>query len=278
MLSIIISSYQSQLFTSLQTNIAETCGIPYEIIKIDNPGLMGICQAYNIGGEKAQYSNLLFIHEDILFIDTNWGPKLLRNLELPNCGVIGVAGGDYYSYIPSSWSHRGHNSINIIQVVDKSFEQHNNSFTKNNSSQIVKGIDGVFLACKKDIFEKFRFNEKITGYHGYDLIFSLSVAKKYSNYIIDEILIRHFSSGNRSKDWFNSILQVREIIGQFPNQKIDKKVEMDAFYRLIFNLKNYEVARGRPILIALKYINLKKFGLITTLKMTYLLHHLINRK
>ncbi|HBR11511.1 MAG TPA: hypothetical protein DD740_04740 [Chryseobacterium sp.] len=73
MLSIIISSYQPDYFAALEKNIAETCGIPYEIVKIDNPGVMGICEAYNKGAALAQYENLLFLHEDVEFETKDWG-------------------------------------------------------------------------------------------------------------------------------------------------------------------------------------------------------------
>lgn len=43
MVSIIISSYQEKFYSALEINIAKTIGIPYEIIKIDNLNLMGIC-------------------------------------------------------------------------------------------------------------------------------------------------------------------------------------------------------------------------------------------
>lgn len=72
-ISIIISSYQPNYFLALEKNIAETIGIPYEIIKIDNPNTMGICEAYNKGASKAQFENLLFIYEDILFQTKYWG-------------------------------------------------------------------------------------------------------------------------------------------------------------------------------------------------------------
>lgn len=62
MLSIIISSYQPQFYSALEKNIAETIGIPYEIIKIDNPNLMGICEAYNKGASLSKYDYLLFVH------------------------------------------------------------------------------------------------------------------------------------------------------------------------------------------------------------------------
>ena len=55
MLSIIISSYQDKFYSALEQNIAETIGIPHEIIKIDNPNLMGICEAYNKGALLSKY-------------------------------------------------------------------------------------------------------------------------------------------------------------------------------------------------------------------------------
>ena len=71
MLSIIISSYQPHYYTALEKNIAATCGVEYELIKIDNPGLMGLCQAYNKGAEKAKYEYLLFLHEDVNVLTVN---------------------------------------------------------------------------------------------------------------------------------------------------------------------------------------------------------------
>ena len=106
MLSIIISSYQPHYYIALEKNIADTIGIPYEIIKIDNPRIMGICEAYNRGAEKAQYDFLLFLHEDVLFETQDWGKELIELLNLENCGAIGVAGTDYYGYVPYQWANR----------------------------------------------------------------------------------------------------------------------------------------------------------------------------
>lgn len=275
MLSIIISSYQPNFFSKLKSNIEETCGIPYEIIKIHNPGLMGICQAYNLGAKQAKFKYLLFIHEDILFVHNEWGEKLVKNLQMPNCGVVGIAGGSYYSYIPASWSNKGYNSVNFIQVTDSQIEQFHSNFSQETECRSVKGIDGVLLACKKNIFEEFKFNVDITGYHGYDLIFSLNIAKKYTNYITNEILIKHFSSGNFSKEWFENILKVREMIGVFHDQKTNKKIERENFYKLIFYLKKFEYNRKDSFKIAIKYLNIKKLGIINSVKMFYQLKHLL---
>lgn len=271
MLSIIVSSYQSHFFSALETNIARTCVVPYEIIKIENPGLMGICEAYNKGGEKAKYENILFLHEDVIFCDKNWGNQLIQILNLPNCGVVGVAGGLYYSHVPSSWWNSHQKYLHFIQS-DKLGNDHFNNrvgFQEQKSLMPAKGLDGVFLACKKKVFEDIRFDENIGGYHGYDLIFSLNAAKKYKNYVTDKILIQHFSNGSLSKDWFDSILKVKRIVGNFPHQKVLRDVEMENYYKLIFSLKKFGYSKKEALTVALKYINPRIHGFSNTAKMLY---------
>ena len=117
MLSIRISSYQPQFYSALEKNIAETIGIPYEIIKIDNPNLMGICEAYNKGASLSKYDYLLFVHEDVIFHTKEWGQKLINHLKLENVGVIGVAGSNYVPIAPIGWylPDNSYNFLNYIQ-------------------------------------------------------------------------------------------------------------------------------------------------------------------
>lgn len=277
MLSIIISSYQPDYFSAIEKNIAETIGIPYEIIKIENPGKMGLCKAYNLGAEKAQYDFLLFLHEDVTFETKNWGIKLVKILETPNCGVIGVAGSDYYGYVPTSWWNKGYNKLHFIQADSNSSQKIVNlraNFSQNNTLEKVKALDGVFLACTKKIYLQFPFDENVDGYHGYDLVFSLKIAKHHQNYVSDRILLTHYSKGELNKNWLINILKVREIIGVFQNQKINQKLEKDNFDRLMILLKNLNFDRKESIKIILKYLNPRVIGLKNILKIINQLKYL----
>lgn len=265
MLSIIISSYQPDYYNALEKNIAETCGIEYQIVKIHNPSLMGICEAYNLGAKEAIYDNLLFIHEDILFSDTDWGNRLVKVLQEPGCGVVGVAGGNYYSYVPGSWWNRGYSKLYFIQVDQDNNECFNNNISERIKSE-VKSLDGVFLACTRKVYDEVQFDEKIDGYHGYDLIFSLKAAKKYKNYVTNQVLIKHFSQGTLSKEWLLNIIKVREIIGTFPDQNLDHQLEIANFYKLLIHLKNLKFNYKESLKISLKYLNPNKLGFINTLK------------
>ena len=53
MISIIVSSYRSEMFNALSSNIDRTIGNTiYEIIQVWNPNTMSIAQAYNKGAKE----------------------------------------------------------------------------------------------------------------------------------------------------------------------------------------------------------------------------------
>ncbi|MGZ5284050.1 MAG: glycosyltransferase [Kaistella sp.] len=238
MISIIISSYQPEYFAALENNIAATVGVPYEIIKIDNRGLMGVCRAYNTGAKQAKFENLLFIHEDILFHTHNWGEKLINHLQDPETGIIGVAGSDYVPMAPSGWYVKGHSYLHLLQNSKNRSQPELINATHRNK-QSVFALDGVFLAMQKAKFEAFRFDEEIAGFHAYDLDISLRFAKKYKNYVIGDILIEHFSNGNPDKAFFEENILVRKKCGSDFQLIQDSKIEMLCFKEFLYNYYRY---------------------------------------
>lgn len=238
MLSIIISSYQKEFYSALEKNIAETCGITYEIVKIENPGLMGISEAYNKGARRAKYAYLLFIHEDIQFKTQGWGDKLLLHFKLNNLGLIGVAGGEYVPTAPCGWfTSMKYASINICQRYRNGEKKIFKTF--NEKSKKVLSIDGVFISIKKSLFLNYKFDENLSGFHGYDTELSLRVAQKHQNFVISDILIEHFSPGNPDKDWVDANIYIRKKLGSDYNKIIDKDIEYDKFMSLVIQYLNY---------------------------------------
>ncbi len=159
MISIIVSSYKEFYYTQFAESVNNTIGVPFEIIRIQNPGRYSITQAYNMGAGRANYEVLCFMHEDIKFHTKNWGDKLINHFnEFPDLGLIGVAGSTHKTALPTGWLHHDTNAnkINIIQ-------NHNNGriinfFTKTDSNiDYVKTLDGVFLSTKKDVWEEILF-------------------------------------------------------------------------------------------------------------------------
>lgn len=264
MLSIIISSYNENYFNQLENNIKETIGqdILYEIIKIENHNKYSINQAYNLGANKSSYQSLLFIHEDLLFLTKDWGEKLLELLLKEDIGCIGLAGENYESYFPSYWYSNPDKKAHIIQEIDNGEIFMNKvNFRKDRKIEEIVSIDGVFIACKKEVFEKNKFDESLKGFHGYDYDFSVRISRKYQNYVTSEILIKHYSSGSFTNDWLENVLKVRKKNGFYPKfQKINKDLELQKAYNLIllFNRFNYSKLKSFKILI--NYINPQAIG------------------
>ena len=210
MLSIIICSVNAGNLAKVSQNIEETVGVPFEIIAFDNSkSKKGICRVYNDGAKKANYEMLCFVHEDVSFSTNNWGKIISRHLADKQTGLLGLAGGDSKSRVPSSWSIPViNNEINIFQhYKDKSKEPRHiiESSTGDSARKKVVALDGVFLCTRKEIFNEFQFDEQtLTGFHGYDIDFSLQVNSKYNNYVIFDMILHHFSDGTPDRKWVES--------------------------------------------------------------------------
>ena len=257
MLSIIISSYQPDYFSALEKNIAETCGIPYEIIKIDNPGLMAIFEADNKGAEKAIYDNLLFLHEDVEFETRDWGSILIDYFKNTKTGVVGVAGNNYIPNCPFAWWDSFENNIvHINQYLGQKF--YRGSSIEHDKK--VYCLDGVFLACTKKVYGEFLFDERINGFHGYDLNFSARVSGKYENWVTSKIMIRHYSGGTADKEWFLNMIKYRKTFTKPNSQKIDKKKEAFFFSKYMDYLDAFQFSKTEKRKYLRPYISPKFIG------------------
>ncbi len=212
MVSIIICSVNPDYLDALTKNIEQTIGLPYQIIAIDNAiNRFGICKVYNIGAKKAIYNTLCFVHEDVAFATQNWGNIITQHLKDKKVGLIGLAGGDAKSIVPSSWSIPVvSNQINIFQhFKDKSKTAKHIVETNvpNTLKQQVVALDGVFLCTRKNVFDKFKFDEQtFKGFHGYDIDYSLQVNTQYQVFVIFNLVLHHFSEGSPDSKWVYSAI------------------------------------------------------------------------
>jgi hypothetical protein len=211
MISLIVCSVNPALVEQLRANVIETIGVPHELIVIDNRNTGdGICKAYNKGGKMAKYPVLCFLHEDVRFETKHWGSKIIAHLNNPDIGMVGFAGGDAKPLVPASWSSCFRsNQINIIQhfkLPGKSAERLLvTDIEPPTISRPVVALDGLFLATKKKIFESFPFDEHLlTGFHGYDIDFSLQVGRHYKMLVVFDIVVHHLSDGSLNTDWVDS--------------------------------------------------------------------------
>lgn len=219
MISVVICSANGDHFHNVEKNIISTIGVNHEIIKVDNTARdKSIAQAYNYGASLAQYDILCFLHEDVEFNTLNWGKRLLAHFEnLTNVGLIGVAGTIFKSRMSSGWWETEKNwpdikRVNLIQHYQQGrpaaalFNNPNNEA----ASEVV-AIDGVFMATTKAIWQHNQLDENvIKGFHAYDLDFSFQIGRQYKVYVIYDVLLTHFSSGNTNLSWMMDTLRVHK--------------------------------------------------------------------
>lgn len=252
MLSIITSSYNPSYYVHFERNIERTCGVVYEIIKIENPGIMGLCEAYNLGGSKANYDKLLFIHEDVEFTTKNWGQILCDTLKNDNIGVVGVAGSNYVTHPPNPfWVLPNNIFLNLIQYDGENLIRE----YKIDKDEQVFSLDGVFLAVRKDVFEEFRFNPHLSGFHGYDLDFSVRVSSKYHNLVTSKIMLKHFSQGKADQNWMKALISGRKYYKISSAQKNIVKNEIVAYNDFINNLVRLRFSKMQILAYGIKYLN-----------------------
>ena len=72
-------------------------------------------------------------------------------------------------------------------------------------------LDGVFLAMRKDLFDAVKFDETLAGFHGYDFdISAQAVIAGYNNYVVYDILLEHFSEGNRDAAYYVNLTNIHK--------------------------------------------------------------------
>lgn len=210
MISVIICSVNALLRTNVKKNIEETIGIEHEIIVIENEQThYSISKAYNIGATQSKYPFLCFVHEDIIFHTKGWGNVLINQFSSTKARLIGILGCIIKTsalssvHIPKSEFNR-HNQLQRYanNVIDHFYQNpHKETFSE------VCVLDGVFMASLRTAWEETKFSEEyLTGFHGYDIDFSLKNFKKGRVIVIYDLLIEHLSLGSFNKSWIDAQL------------------------------------------------------------------------
>ncbi len=292
MISIIICSKNSSLAEMLAKNIAVTIGVPYEIIAIDNSiHNNSISSIYNKGGSRAKYPLLCFVHEDVLFRTMDWGINFCNHFKDASTGVIGVAGSDAFSKVPSTWSNPFiSKEVNIIQHQNKNIKETTHLyFTHNNKKEIKKEvitIDGVFIGVRKTVFDKIKFDEALLhGFHGYDIDYSLQAAKSHKNYVVFDILLEHFSLGTLNKAWMESAFLIAKkwkyllpLSTHRLNHKQWVQYHWQTLHVLMGHLFNFNYPAGKIYFYCLKYSVTKYFSPRRFISMNKLFFQLLSIK
>ena len=264
MLSIIVCSINLSNFKQLSKSISNTIGeVEFELIRIDNKILnFSIAKAYNSGITQSKFPFLLFVHEDVIFHTQDWGKIALNYFRNSKIGLLGVAGSRIKTEIPSGWWNQRskHILMNIIQHPDHGRKQNIHFGFEGRSESEVVVIDGVFMAARKT--ENIRFDENLWGFHNYDQSISLLYRKNdYKVVVTNKILLEHFSEGQKSTEWIDSLVSFHQryqshLPQAVNNEIIQKEDRAFSCLRFIYNCRNNQ-KKSLAFRYWLKYFTMK---------------------
>lgn len=213
MISVVICSAQPARLQAVARNIEATIGVEHELIAMDNSTEgRGICAVYNEGASRASFPFVCFMHEDVEFLSPDWGARALAHFSGDaELALIGLAGSRYKAATPSGWHSGDEDDLCINVLHGSSRADASAAFAKpadSGSSQCVPvvALDGVWLFARRSVWAQTRFDERVTGFHFYDVDFSLRVARAGKVAVVFDINLLHFSMGSFGEAWARQAL------------------------------------------------------------------------
>ena len=201
--SIIICSRQKDIPERLQKSIAETIGVPYEVVVIDNSNNdHSLFSAYNEGVRRSKGEILCFCHDDILFHTAGWGSSIRKIFTDDSIGAVGVIGTHFLPNAPMYWwsspfisQYSVNNDKGDVQLND------NREYFHGDIADVV-AVDGVCFFIPRRLFDSIRFDDRTyQGFHVYDMDICLQVQELGKRVCVTDVLtIEHFWSEESIKD------------------------------------------------------------------------------
>lgn len=237
MISVIVSTYNPERFSAFIQNVEDTIGVEYEILRIDNPGLMSLCEAYNKGIELAKHPYLCFSHDDIVFGQLNWGKRIIDFFQKnQNYGLLGIAGDSYKTWVPTGWyfpDDRHFCKMDLYQATNSIEDRVHclRNKPEDKDFDLVVTLDGCWMCTTKEVTEHIKFDElTFTDYHCYDVDYALQVNERYKVGVMYDLDITHVSHGSYSANW---VLETLKLFRKWSNklpQSVDPVLHKDISY------------------------------------------------
>lgn len=265
MISFIICYLNKQYLSNLSNSIEFTTNVEFEIISIDNSVFnLSLSAAYNQGAKESKYPYLVFIHEDVEFLNTTWSESLVSILKNKKNGLVGIAGSTYLPAVPSGWYLPNETLNNVF--IHQGFKYSKKDMRYDNQGQDLTPVyllDGVFLAMRKDVWKEFPFNENLKGFHVYDVDLCQRVSTKYQNIFTNQIELLHQSEGKVDKSYFQALLTYKLDMTTFNYPDRDYNLEFKILTNFVLDLRKYFdkkecVLMTKPF-IKIKYLGLKRY-------------------
>ena len=210
MISCIVCSRRPDISNRLKENIAQTIGVEYELIIIDNSlNRYTIFGAYNEGVRRAKGDILCFMHEDVLFHSNKWG-ELVENTFLDeSVGVVGVLGTQFLPKTLCAWWWSGCTVGHVLQSRGKRLGRNDTYINGNpieqNEDAVI--VDGLWYCMRKRLFDEISYDAMTyNGFHAYDHDICMQVLSIRKRVIVSSnIVIEHASEGEVGDEFLNQM-------------------------------------------------------------------------
>jgi GT2 family glycosyltransferase len=199
--SIIICSADPKLFAQVCENYRTVfAAVPHEIIGIHDA--RSLCEGYNRGVAQASGDILVFSHDDVEIVTPDFAARLQGHLTRHD--LVGVAGTT--RLIGGSWTCAGwpHLHGQVGSRISKPGRLMVTGYGLHGADTVdVQAIDGLFLAARREVLERIRFDEKtFDGWHLYDLDFTYSAhLAGFRTAVCQDVCLVHNSLGDYRADW-----------------------------------------------------------------------------
>jgi len=226
MVSLVVCSINPKFLKNLQENVSLTIGVEHEWLIWDNrKDNKGLCEVYNNLAKNARFPYVCFLHEDLLFRSENWGSYLVKLMESdPAIALVGIAGGKYKSRLYSGW-YSGANNLDYYNVTHRECGEALKILSPQDwrrNEEPVVCIDGIFMFCAKNIWEKYSFDETLLkGFHFYDIDFSLLIAESNKVVVTNKVDVVHLTTGG---DYGNKWVEQAFLYHDFRNNHLPSSV------------------------------------------------------
>jgi hypothetical protein len=206
MISVIVCSKLGSSPGALhERNVKKTALGAIDYVCIDNSdGHTGICGAYNEGVKKAIGEILVFMHEDVFFMEPGWDKIISQKFTDSSIGLVGVAGTQHLFPDPPGWVVAGRPFIKgkVVHETENGADFNLTVFSWDKTDAEVVAADGLFFAIRRELFSTIRFDETtFDKFHFYDLDICMQVRATHRLIVTPDILLKHRSGGAFDSVW-----------------------------------------------------------------------------
>ena len=200
--SAIVCSIDRAKFDAVSASFAARfTGLPFELVGVHDA--RSLAEAYDRGASRATGEVLVFAHDDIELVTSDFAPRLLAHLETHD--GVGVAGASRVT--GPRWDHAGQRHMHGavlhpappgrggVLLMAAGFQAP--------VCEAVKLLDGVLVAVHRRVWEAHRFDaQRYDGFHFYDLDFTRRASAAGARLAVPlDLVLLHRSTGRYGGDW-----------------------------------------------------------------------------